>query len=69
MYAEQFPENEAFVAGNDYSVSPIAFAGAAEVIADFNASLEGFATGGDAQTILTTLQANLQAALDAANAG
>ncbi|MFO7292428.1 MAG: ABC transporter substrate-binding protein [Actinomycetes bacterium] len=69
VYAEQFPENEAFVAGNDYSVSPIAFAGAAEVIADFNASLEGFATGGDAQTILTTLQANLQAALDAANAG
>src|SRR5690606_40168075 len=33
VYAEQFPENAAFVAGNDYSVSPVNFAGAAEVVA------------------------------------
>lgn len=65
-YAEQFPDNAAFVAGNDYAVSPIAFAGAAEVIADFNASLAGIATA-DARQILAGFQENLQAALDEAN--
>jgi multiple sugar transport system substrate-binding protein len=65
-YATQFPENAAFVAGNDYAVSPVAFAGAAEVISDFNASLASIATADPAQ-ILATFQQNLQAALDAAN--
>ena len=65
-YATQFPENAAFVAGNDYAVSPVAFAGAAEVISDFNASLASIATA-DPAAILATFQTNLQAALDEAN--
>lgn len=65
-YAEQFPENAAFVAGNDYAVSPVAFAGAAEAVADFNASLSGIATA-DPKQLLATFQTNLQAALDEAN--
>ncbi len=66
VYAEQFPNNAAFVAGNDYAVSPVAFSGAAEVLADFNASLAGIATA-DPAAMLATLQENLQAALDEAN--
>lgn len=65
-YATRFPENEPFVAGNDYAVSPVAFDGAAAVITDFNSSLGGLATG-DAEAILTQLQTDLQAALDEAN--
>ncbi len=65
-YATQFPENAAFVAGNDYAVSPAAFAGAAEAIGDFNASLAGIATA-DPTALLATFQTNLQAALDEAN--
>jgi multiple sugar transport system substrate-binding protein len=65
-YAEQYPENAAFVAGNDYAVSPVSFAGAAEAIADFNASLAGIATA-DPSSLLATFQENLQAALDEAN--
>ena len=65
-YAESYPENASFVAGNDYAVTPVNFAGSATVIADFNAQLESL-IGGDAATILGTLQTNLQAALDEAN--
>ena len=54
------------MAGNEYAVSPVNFAGSATVIGDFNAQLEGLWTG-DAATILATLQENLQAALDEAN--
>jgi len=42
------------------------FAGSATVVTDFNAQLESL-VGGDAKTILGTLQENLQAALDEAN--
>jgi multiple sugar transport system substrate-binding protein len=66
-YAEKYPENASFVAGNDYAVSPVNFAGSATVITDFNAQLEGLWTA-DAKSILKTLQDNLQAALDDANA-
>lgn len=66
-YAKKFPENASFVAGADYAVSPVNFDGSATVIADFNAQLEGL-IGGDAKTILGTLQTNLQSALDKANA-
>ncbi|CAN5151713.1 hypothetical protein BH11ACT4_BH11ACT4_06420 [soil metagenome] len=62
-YAKKYPENASFVAGNDYAVSPVNFAGSATVISDFNAQLEGL-VGGDAKTILGSLQKNLQAALD-----
>lgn len=65
-YAEKYPENASFVAGNDYAVSPVNFAGSATVIGDFNAQLESLA-GGDAAAILGSLQTNLQAALDEAN--
>jgi multiple sugar transport system substrate-binding protein len=62
-YSENYPENASFVAGSDYAVSPVNFAGSATVISDFNAQLEGL-VGGDAAAILATLQTNLQAALD-----
>ncbi|MGO4692371.1 sugar ABC transporter substrate-binding protein [Glaciibacter sp. 2TAF33] len=65
-YATTYPENQAFVTGNDYAVSPVAFAGAATVITDFNSQLQGIATG-DPKAILAALQTNLQSALDAAN--
>ena len=65
-YAESYPENASFVAGNDYAVSPVNFAGSATVITDFNAQLEGL-FGGDAASILGSLQTNLQDALDEAN--
>ena len=66
-YAEKYPENASFVAGNEYAVSPVNFAGSATVVSDFNAQLEGLWTG-DASEILGTLQQNLQDALDEANA-
>ena len=65
-YAEKYPDYASFVAGNDYAVSPVAFAGAAAVVADFNASLEGLG-GVDPAAILAQFQENLQAALDEAN--
>jgi multiple sugar transport system substrate-binding protein len=65
-YAEKFPNNASFVAGNDNAVSPVAFAGASAVLGDFNSSLEGLATG-DANSLLKTLQTNLEAAFAEAN--
>jgi len=66
VYSTTYPQNESFVTSNDYAVSPVAFAGASTVISDFNSQLQGLSTG-DPKAILSTLQANLQAALDAAN--
>ena len=66
-YGEKYPENAAFVAGADYAVSPVNFAGSADVVADFNAQLAGLA-GGDPKSMLASFQENLQAALDE-NAG
>lgn len=65
-YAEKFPNNASFVAGNDYAVSPVAFAGASAVLGDFNASLEGLATS-DSASLLNALQTNLEAAYAEAN--
>jgi multiple sugar transport system substrate-binding protein len=65
-YAETYPENASFVAGNEYAVSPVNFAGSATVIADFNSQLAGL-IGGSAQDILGSLQTDLQAALDEVN--
>lgn len=65
-YAETYPENASFVAGADYAVSPVNFTGSSEAIADFNAQLEGL-VGGDASSILSSFQTNLQAAYDEAN--
>jgi multiple sugar transport system substrate-binding protein len=63
-YAQKYPENASFVAGSDYAVSPVNFAGSADVVADFNAQLAGLA-GGDAKAMLESFQKNLQDALDA----
>ena len=65
-YAKKYPENASFVAGAEYAVSPVNFAGSATVISDFNAQLETL-VGGDPKKILGTLQTNLQSALDEAN--
>ncbi|WP_207454995.1 sugar ABC transporter substrate-binding protein [Herbiconiux sp. SYSU D00978] len=62
-YATTYPENQAFVAGAEYAESPVAFAGAADVIADFNASLESLDSA-DPQALLSDLQSNLEAALE-----
>ncbi len=66
IYASTYPANAAFVKSNNYAVSPVAFAGAASVFTDFNSQLEGIATG-DPKAILSSLQKNLQSALDTAN--
>lgn len=65
-YAEQFPENEAFVAGVEYAASPVAFQGAAAAIADFNTQLEKLGSA-EPSSLLAPLQSNLQAAYDEAN--
>lgn len=67
-YADTYPENAAFVAGADYAVSPVNFAGSADVFADFNAQLAGLLTGAPTAPMLESLQTELQAALDDANA-
>lgn len=67
-YAEKYPDYASFVAGNDYAVSPVNFAGSASVVGDFNAQLEGMASGNvDLKSILASFQTQLQAALDEAN--
>ena len=64
QYAQDKPEFEPFIAGADYAQTPPSEQGAADVIADFNAQLEGL-KGGDPQAILSSVQDSLQAALDA----
>jgi multiple sugar transport system substrate-binding protein len=65
-YAEQFPENAAFVAGVEYAQSPVAFAGAATAVADFNSSLETQGLS-DPAAVLGPFQENLEAAAAEAN--
>ncbi len=65
-YATTYPENASFVAGADYAVSPVNFAGSASAVTDFNSKLETL-FGGDAKGILESAQSTLQAALDDAN--
>ena len=61
-WAEEFPEQEAFLAGVEYAKNPPAQAGTAEVIADLNAQLETLASS-DPAAILDSVQTNLEAAL------
>ncbi|WP_413317669.1 extracellular solute-binding protein [Agrococcus sp. 1P02AA] len=63
-YAETYPENEAFVAGADYAVSPVAFSGAADVVGEFNNAITTL-QGGDAQAVLDQVQTQLEAAYEA----
>jgi multiple sugar transport system substrate-binding protein len=63
-YAETYPENEAFVAGADYAVTPVNFAGAADVVSEFNNAITTLQTG-DPQAILDQVQTQLEAAYQA----
>lgn len=56
------PEDAAFLAGADYAQFLPTQAGTSDVIADFNAQLESLKTA-DPQTILQSVQANLEAAV------
>lgn len=55
-----FPELSAFMDGLNYSVTVPTAKGAADVISDFNAQLEGLKTG-DVKSILDKTQTNLEA--------
>ncbi|MGN6271808.1 MAG: sugar ABC transporter substrate-binding protein [Protaetiibacter sp.] len=67
-YADKYPDYASFVASNDYAVSPVNFAGSAAVVGDFNAKIEGMASGDvDLKGVLASFQEQLQAALDEAN--
>lgn len=61
-WAEAFPEQEAFLAGADVAQGVPTVQGVADVIADFNAQLEGLAAG-DPQTLLASVQSTMEAAL------
>jgi len=65
-YADQFPENAAFVAGVASAKSPVAFQGSAAAVADFNTQLEQIGSA-EPSSLLGPLQANLQAAFEEAN--
>ena len=62
-FKSQFPAMAAFVDSADFAQNTVTANGAAAVITDFNAQLEGLATA-DPKTILTAVQTNLQAVLD-----
>ncbi|MGM1029148.1 MAG: sugar ABC transporter substrate-binding protein [Actinomycetota bacterium] len=62
-YAETYPENAAFVAGADYAQSPVAFAGAADVVGEFNNAITTL-QGADAQAVLDQVQSQLEAAYE-----
>ncbi|SEC56214.1 carbohydrate ABC transporter substrate-binding protein, CUT1 family [Nocardioides exalbidus] len=59
-YAESRPAFAPFVAGAEYAQNPPAQEGAADVISDFNAQLEGLQDG-DPQAILESVQQSMQA--------
>lgn len=61
-YLTEFPENQPFVNGVEYARGVVNFPGITDVLADFNAQLQGLATG-DPKAILDSLQENLTAAI------
>ncbi|MCR8670730.1 extracellular solute-binding protein [Agrococcus sp. HG114] len=63
-YAETYPENAAFVTGADYAISPVAFAGASEVVTEFNTKITTLQSA-DAQALLDELQSQLESAYEA----
>ena len=69
-YADTYPENAAFVAGADYAVRPVNFAGSGDRASPTSTrSSQGLANGGDDEgDPRQSLQTELQAALDEANA-
>lgn len=62
-FFEVYPEQGAFLEGGEYGVGLPTVQGANDVIADFNGQLEGLETT-DPQTILSSVQTNMQALLD-----
>jgi multiple sugar transport system substrate-binding protein len=60
QYAEDKPQFAPFVAGADYAQNPPSQEGAADVIGDFNAQLEGLENG-DPAAILASVQESMQA--------
>lgn len=62
QWAEEFPDQAAFLAGVEYAENPPSEAGTADVVADLNAQLETLASS-DPEAILDSVQANLEAAL------
>ncbi len=62
-FKEQFPQFAAFVDSAGFAQNVVTAQGSSAVISDFNAQLESLASG-DPQAILTSVQTNLQAALD-----
>ncbi|MGP5076831.1 sugar ABC transporter substrate-binding protein [Brachybacterium alimentarium] len=61
-WSTEFPDMVAFLDGIEYAENPPTEPGTADVVADLNAQLEALESS-DAQTILDSVQANLQAAL------
>jgi multiple sugar transport system substrate-binding protein len=62
-FKEALPEMTAFIDSASFAQNVVTAQGQAAVIGDFNAQLEGLATG-DPQAILSSVQTNLQAILD-----
>ncbi len=62
-YLKEFPNNAPFVNGIEYARGVIGKAGITDVLTDFNAQLEGLASGGDPKTILDSVQQNLTDAI------
>ena len=62
-WKELYPEMTAFIDSADFAQNVVNARGAADVITDFNAQLEGLETG-DPAAVLGSVQTNLQAVLD-----
>ncbi len=62
-WRDLYPDQAAFIDSADFAQNVVNAQGASDVITDFNAQLEGLASG-DPQTILSSVQTNLQAVLD-----
>lgn len=60
QWAEEFPDQKAFIDGADYAQSGPTIQGASDVIADFNSQLQGLASA-NPEDILESVQTNLQA--------
>ncbi|ACZ30169.1 extracellular solute-binding protein family 1 [Xylanimonas cellulosilytica DSM 15894] len=60
QWAEEFPEQQAFVAGGAYASGVPAIEGWTDVVGDFNAQIEGLTTG-DPQAILRSVQSTFAA--------
>ncbi len=60
QWAQEFPDQEAFVTGGEYASGVPAVEGWTDVVGDFNAQIEGL-TNADPQAILTSVQSTLSA--------